>query len=105
MDIVRTTVDIPDTMYRRLKARAAKEGRSAKALILPAVEQVLITERSSSGRACGCRWCARSVQTPFGWTMPASTTSFLFPDMNVWVALTHAATRPSRDRTRRSMVR
>lgn len=23
--------------------------------------------------------------------MPASTTSFLFPDINVWVALTHAA--------------
>jgi len=38
---VRTTVDIPDAMYRRLKARAAAEGRSAKALILTGVEAVL----------------------------------------------------------------
>ena len=38
---MRTTIDIPDPMYRRLKARAAAEGRTAKALILRAVEQVL----------------------------------------------------------------
>lgn len=38
---MRTTVDIPDTMYRRLKARAASEGSSTKALILRGVEQVL----------------------------------------------------------------
>jgi plasmid stability protein len=41
---MRTTVDIPDGMYRRLKARAAREGTSTKALILNGVEQVL-TER------------------------------------------------------------
>lgn len=39
--VVRTTVDIPDAMYRRLRARAAGEGRSAKALILQGVEHVL----------------------------------------------------------------
>jgi hypothetical protein len=38
---MRTTVDIPDTMYRRLKGRAAREGSSAKELILRGVEQVL----------------------------------------------------------------
>jgi len=38
---MRTTIDIPDAMYRRLKARAAGEGRSAKALILQGVEQIL----------------------------------------------------------------
>ena len=38
---MRTTIDIPDVMYRRLKARAAVEGRSAKRLILQGVEQVL----------------------------------------------------------------
>ena len=38
---MRTTVDIPDPMYRRLKARAASEGGSAKALILRGVEHVL----------------------------------------------------------------
>jgi hypothetical protein len=38
---MRTTVDIPDPVYRRLKSRAASEGRSAKELILRGVEQVL----------------------------------------------------------------
>lgn len=38
---MRTTVDIPDTAYRRLKSRAASEGSSAKELILRGVEQVL----------------------------------------------------------------
>jgi len=38
---MRTTIDIPDAMYRRLKARAAREGRAAKTLILEGVEHVL----------------------------------------------------------------
>jgi hypothetical protein len=38
---MRTTIDIPDGLYRRLKAKAASEGKPAKALILKAVEQVL----------------------------------------------------------------
>jgi plasmid stability protein len=38
---MRTTIDIPDAMYRRLKSRAAREGRSAKSLILRGVEQAL----------------------------------------------------------------
>ena len=44
---MRTTIDIPDPMYRRLKARAATEGRTAKALILRAVEQVLAAKPAS----------------------------------------------------------
>jgi hypothetical protein len=67
---MRTTIDIPDAMYRRLKTRAASEGRTAKALIL-------------------CRSCDPSAPAPCGSTMPGFTTSFLFPDINVWVALTH----------------
>ena len=47
---MRTTVDIPDAVYRRLKARAASEGRSAKALILRGVEQVLKAEPSAPRR-------------------------------------------------------
>ena len=38
---MRTTVDIPDPTYRRLKARAANEGASVRALILRGVEQVV----------------------------------------------------------------
>jgi hypothetical protein len=38
---VRTTVDIPDPTYRRLKSRAAAEGRSVKSLLLDAAEAAL----------------------------------------------------------------
>jgi hypothetical protein len=38
---MRTTVDIPDPVYRRLKTRAASEGSSAKELILRGVELIL----------------------------------------------------------------
>jgi hypothetical protein len=48
---MRTTIDIPDAMYRRLKARAAGEGRSAKALILQGVEQVLKSDAPEAGKA------------------------------------------------------
>lgn len=36
-----TTVDIPDHVYRRLKTRAASEGRPTKELILRRVELIL----------------------------------------------------------------
>lgn len=35
---MRTTVDIPDPLYRELKSKAAGEGRSVKELILRGVE-------------------------------------------------------------------
>lgn len=47
---MRTTVDIPDQMYRRLKSRAASEGRTAKELILRGVEQVLAREHRTPNR-------------------------------------------------------
>jgi hypothetical protein len=42
---VRTTVDIPDYIYRRLKSRAAEHGTSVKKLIIRGVEQVLRDKR------------------------------------------------------------
>ena len=47
---MRTTIDIPDAMYRRLKARAAREGRSAKSLILESVDQILVATPPAAGR-------------------------------------------------------
>lgn len=38
---MRTTVDIPDPLYRELKGKAAREGRSIKELILRCVEHEL----------------------------------------------------------------
>lgn len=47
---MRTTVDIPDPVYRRLKSRAASEGRTAKELILRGVEQILKGPRRRRSR-------------------------------------------------------
>jgi hypothetical protein len=47
---MRTTVDIPDPVYRRLKSRAASEGSSAKELILRGVKHVLRESRSKRCR-------------------------------------------------------
>jgi hypothetical protein len=47
---VRTTIDIPDPLYRRLKTRAASEGSSAKALILRGVEHALKARVSGTRR-------------------------------------------------------
>ena len=46
---MRTTVEIPDTMYRQLKSRAAREGSSTRALILRGVKEVLKSERRMTG--------------------------------------------------------
>lgn len=45
---MRTTVDIPDGMYRQLKSRAAREGSSTRALILRGVKEVLKVERQKT---------------------------------------------------------
>lgn len=38
---MRTTVDIPDPVYRRLKAKAAEQGCSVKQLVVRGVEKEL----------------------------------------------------------------
>jgi hypothetical protein len=45
---MRTTVDIPDAMYRRLKSRAAREGTSVRKLIVRSIE--VIVEPKPQGR-------------------------------------------------------
>jgi hypothetical protein len=47
---MRTTVDIPDPLYRELKGKAASEGRSVKEIILRSVEQELKNNRSRTRR-------------------------------------------------------
>lgn len=42
---VRTTVDIPAPLYRKLKAQAAAQGCSARELILRAMERVVLNPR------------------------------------------------------------
>jgi hypothetical protein len=45
---VRTTVDIPDAVYRRLKVSAAEQGCSVKELIVRGVENQLGTRKRSN---------------------------------------------------------
>ncbi|MBM3747196.1 MAG: hypothetical protein FJW34_15520 [Acidobacteria bacterium] len=47
---MRTTVDIPDPTYRELKARAAREGCSVKALVLRGVQKELRPAARRKGR-------------------------------------------------------
>jgi hypothetical protein len=48
---MRTTVDIPDPIYRQLKSRAALQGCSVKQLILQGVETELSGESGQRNKA------------------------------------------------------
>jgi hypothetical protein len=48
--LVKTTVDIPDPLYRELKSKAAREKRSVKELILRGIEAVLRSHTKKRGR-------------------------------------------------------
>lgn len=45
---MRTTVDIPDPLYKQLKTKAASEGRSVKELILRSVESHIEPKKKHS---------------------------------------------------------
>ena len=47
---MRTTIDIPDLLYRELKARAARQGRSVKEIILRGVEKEMGEAAAAKGR-------------------------------------------------------
>ena len=47
---MRTTVDIPDPLYRKLKAKAAKESTTEKQIIMLSVEKELQTRARKKGR-------------------------------------------------------
>jgi hypothetical protein len=47
---VRTTVDIPATLYRKLKAQAAAQGRSVRELILLGVRNALLEPKRQRTR-------------------------------------------------------
>lgn len=50
-DSVRTTVDIPASLYRKLKEQAAANGRSVRELVLAGVRSVLLQgQRPRSNR-------------------------------------------------------
>ena len=48
---MRTTVDIPDTLYRKLKARAALEGATVKEVVVRLVRRELTGRRRKHSTA------------------------------------------------------
>jgi hypothetical protein len=47
---VRTSIDIPRTLHRKLREEAAKRGCSARSLILAAIEQTVASPAPQKGR-------------------------------------------------------
>ena len=47
---VRTTVDIPAPLYRKLKEQAAAQGRSVRELVLAGIRSVLLEGRRSRSK-------------------------------------------------------
>jgi len=47
---MRTTIDIPDPLYRELKAKAARQGLSVKEMILKGVEKEMEDTVTKRGR-------------------------------------------------------
>jgi len=53
---MRTTVDIPDVLYRELKAKAVRENRSVKELILRSVEVALRAKSVKKKKRVALPW-------------------------------------------------
>ena len=53
---MKTTVEIPDTLYRQLKARAALQGQTVKDFLVEAVRAKLASGKAPSKRKTG--WSA-----------------------------------------------
>lgn len=47
---MRTTIDLPDPLFRELKAVAARRGTSLKAVVRAAVEEEIRSTKSKAGR-------------------------------------------------------
>jgi hypothetical protein len=84
---VRTTIDIPDPIYRELKARAAKQGRTVKELILSGVQKEM-QDPSPQSAAFGFYLFTVKERAKSTSRAPKLTRSFLV-NVNVWVAVSH----------------
>jgi hypothetical protein len=68
---VRTTVDLPDDLYRTLKARAALSGMTMRELIVKLIEQSLRRPAASTRRDSPQREPPPVVVPPRGVQIPA----------------------------------
>ena len=52
---MKTTVDVPDSLYRQIKARAALQGKTVKAFFLDALRDKLAGDKSRRDQEVGWR--------------------------------------------------
>lgn len=84
---MRTTLDLPDPLYRRLKLKAAQEGKTLKEVVVRLLEEGLARTPLAPGpfpksrRRAGA---SRREPTPSAGT---SSRTMDLPDLNVWFAL------------------
>jgi hypothetical protein len=52
---MKTTLELPDAVYRQIKARAALKGQSIKAFFLDAIRDKLALERANGAKKAGWR--------------------------------------------------
>ena len=52
---MKTTVEVPDKLYRQIKSRAAAEGQTVKAFFLEALQDKLAKVSNASGQKTGWR--------------------------------------------------
>jgi len=67
-DTVRTSVDIPRNLHRRLRQEAARRGCSARQLILTAIEQTVAAPPPKKGRVIIDRPLIAGRRKPFSLT-------------------------------------
>jgi predicted DNA-binding protein len=61
---MRITLDIPDEIHARLKARAKEEGTTMRAIVLRGIERVLRTEDAPPAKESTARFPAVHSNTP-----------------------------------------
>jgi hypothetical protein len=52
---MKTTLDVPDSLYRQIKARAALKGQTIRSFFLDAIQDKLRVEREGSDKTTGWR--------------------------------------------------
>ena len=52
---MKTTLEVPDGLYRQIKARAALKGQTIRAFFLDAIQAKLATERAGPKKTVGWR--------------------------------------------------
>jgi len=52
---MKTTLDVPDSLYRQIKARAALKGQTIRAFFLDAIQDKLRSERDGGNKSSGWR--------------------------------------------------